>query len=942
MSSIENCLRENMMQKNAKAALQIVLGLVTALPLLADWPSFKDDSARASISIGQTLVPPLELKTRSTFPANKYAEYASPVNAVLGTNDLMFSGNSAGLFAAFPSTPKFPALVPLWSKQLGGSIYSTPSYFDLGSGSAPKRVYVTSVTGLLFCYDANLGTLVWQQDLGSASLSSPLVYAIGSSALVVVATNDGQVRAWNADSGTPVWVSSIKASSYIYASPLFDPVNANVVVPSYDGYLYAFQAATGTLAWPRKKVDPTRGTPALVHGIIWNLSKYGVLSAINAATGSDAFSTYVFGKDASSSVVAFDQGSSTMVIGTFEDGTVFCRSYPFAGIGGGGGVPTLWTRSLPTVGGIHSSPSVANGALYLGTNDGRIEILDLSNGHTLQEIAVNHAAGVRGNPSLYQNSLYVMSDNGEVSVYGMPVAQILVTGNMTPPTGSREIYQFQALDANGNLVPSFNEDLILTSVLGIPVNISPASIHFDKGYANVSITFIQSAGTRISVATNNGFRVKNWTNMDLLVAGPLAVPTPPSTGYYDYMVVQNHSSTDAKVDSTIQISDGSGFFDAAGKITHSPRELNDDASDFRIYDEHGLPVNFHVLTNPKHVNTIIRFKVPYLAPNEYKVYLTTFGTPALGFPAGYESTPYLSTIYKLADSYDGPPVDLTKFSYTSGFFNGPQSGDLYIGAPFTIHSTPAQQLDSSYGVRYEFKAQSLGSQNSAYSASVQDDSGSGYKFSVTTGNTSGSRFISALWPGSSFGVQATDGPQSGEVKYYVSKISPSLFAGGRDFGDVSSSGTDYGLNVGTQLSGNAALELPLLNSSLNLTGSSDQFRDTGQIGWVVGWEVKADEPTAALLDKKVTPPTWWTYGAVTNDPVTETAWAGFSGEADFKLPLPSVVHEYSAMVDPVDIVLAEGRAYVLDAAENRIRVIDQVQHTEASSIPLSVSHLSRP
>jgi len=79
----------------------------------------------------------------------------------------------------------------------------------------------------------------------------------------------------------------------------------------------------------------------------------------------------------------------------------------------------LWSFAMP--GGVESSPAVANGVVYIGSDDGNVYAIDAANGQKLWSSATGSA--VRSSPSVANGVVHFGSDNGKLyaaSANGMP------------------------------------------------------------------------------------------------------------------------------------------------------------------------------------------------------------------------------------------------------------------------------------------------------------------------------------------------------------------------------------------------------------------------------------------------------------------------------------------------------------------------------------------
>jgi outer membrane protein assembly factor BamB len=145
--------------------------------------------------------------------------------------------------------------------------------------------------------------------------------------------------------------------------------DGRVFIGSEDGTVYGFEVASGTVVSKVFAGGPVRSSPAVANGVVyfgsWDGSVYAnteLGSALwKAATGNEI--------NISSAAVA----NGLVFIGSEDD-----KLYAFDAAGVQNCTPTfgpaictpLWTA--PTGGFVDSSPAVANGVVYVGSNDGKV------------------------------------------------------------------------------------------------------------------------------------------------------------------------------------------------------------------------------------------------------------------------------------------------------------------------------------------------------------------------------------------------------------------------------------------------------------------------------------------------------------------------------------------------------------------------------------------
>jgi outer membrane protein assembly factor BamB len=402
-----------------RISLMLGLGLsfLSAQGYSTPWSFFKGDTGRTSLSadsLGDHLTKDWDFQISK---AGRIT-YSSPITDGLGQS---YIAANSGIVYAFKNNPTSLGYdqinSPLWSFATDAPIFGSPAFATVASAG---KVFVGSTDGNLYCLDATSGLLTWKQNLGGAIFSSPIVVTVGSNQLVLCGSNDGSVRALRALDGVSQWTAN--TSGYMFSSPAFDSVSNQVFAASYDGKLYAFDAVTGVLIsnWPQQ-VGPTRSTPAVVGGKVFNLAVDGTIKVLNAAGGVANPSETNSSRASSSIAVVPSFGSVTAVYG-LENGHLIARSYPSSNVGSS----IIWDRQIVSEG-IYSSPTISNGKVYVGANDGNLYILSLSDGSTIARIkdighngvGDNRSKPARVSAAVSDGFLLIASSEGSYSGYGV-------------------------------------------------------------------------------------------------------------------------------------------------------------------------------------------------------------------------------------------------------------------------------------------------------------------------------------------------------------------------------------------------------------------------------------------------------------------------------------------------------------------------------------------
>jgi outer membrane protein assembly factor BamB len=342
-------------------------------------------------------------------------------------------------------------LVPHWTGATGGPVASSPSV-------SKNAVYVGSQDDKLYSFDESTGALKWSVTTGGSIESSPAVdttqvyvgsddhhlYAIRLSNHTVawsanidpsfaglgtspalfsgdlyVASARGVV-AYTTD-GTPLWTTPLTSSGSL-SSPAV--ANGLVFVASYDdGTVWALHADTGAVAWTatapgtRSSCSATTSTPAVTGGVVYvglcPAADQRSLFAFDASTGSLDWSTGTTPVSDSPAVVSgvvYAGSSSTNTLAAYDASTGALR----------------WTGALG--GAVESSPSFANGVIYVGTDDGHLSAFDAAGTNgcagtptTCEPLWTEKTGGaVRSSPTIANSLVFVGSDDGNLYTYGYP------------------------------------------------------------------------------------------------------------------------------------------------------------------------------------------------------------------------------------------------------------------------------------------------------------------------------------------------------------------------------------------------------------------------------------------------------------------------------------------------------------------------------------------
>jgi outer membrane protein assembly factor BamB len=377
-----------------------------------------------------------------------------------------------------------------WRVPTDGDVISSPT-IDAGT------VYIGSNDGHVYALDLATGDIRWRADLGSAVASSP---ATGGG-LVYAAARDGSVWALEARTGARRWRMATRApipfpwghesGDYYISSPAY--VTGVTVFGAGDGGVYAVDAATGNVKWRAQTGGRIRASPAVVGGRVFVGAFDGRIYCFDLATGAPRWRYETAGAALNSGDFGFDrrsiQSSPSVANGVVYVGARDGFLYALDAASG-----TLRWRFDHQVSWVISSPAVADGMIYAGSSDGHfVQAVD-STGKELWRAKTD--AGVWSSPSVAGSMVYVGDGAGRLHAYDRKTG----AERWVFRTGSG-IYSSPALQGELLVVGSTDGSVYgVRATGGLPVR---RAVFFDSAYAAVSNSVGAEAATRYLV--NRGY-----------------------------------------------------------------------------------------------------------------------------------------------------------------------------------------------------------------------------------------------------------------------------------------------------------------------------------------------------------------------------------------------------------------------------------------------------
>jgi eukaryotic-like serine/threonine-protein kinase len=355
--------------------------------------------------------------------------FAVPVYAqdTPGDNWAQFRGNHQLTGVSLSNVPE--TLKPLWTYEAGDSIESSAAI--VGS-----TVFVGSGKGELIALNLDNGSVYWKYDAGNPIGESSPAYSDGA---VFIGDLGGNLHAVNARDGKRFW--SVKLGSEIKSSPVV--YGDRILIGSYDENLYCVSTKNGSVIWKFKTNGPVHSTPGIASGMAFIAGCDEMFRAIRISDGKEVFQVssgaYTGASPALRAGMAYYGNFNNEVLGVslakkevawrYEHPQ---RKFPFYSsaavtasrvvLGGrdklvhglslnGKAAWTFATRAR-----VESSPAIAGGRVYVGSNDGRFYVLSLTNGAKLWEF--NAGAPLSASPAIANGKVVIGSQDGRLYCFG--------------------------------------------------------------------------------------------------------------------------------------------------------------------------------------------------------------------------------------------------------------------------------------------------------------------------------------------------------------------------------------------------------------------------------------------------------------------------------------------------------------------------------------------
>src|ERR1051325_9089309 len=328
------------------------------------------------------------------------------------------------------SQSKVPdSLKQLWTYDAGDSIESSAAIVG-------GTVFVGSQKGELVALSLDNGKVYWEFATGNTIGEASPAYGNG---VGYIGDLGGWLNALNASDGKKLW--AFKTNGEIKSSPVV--FGDRLLIGSYDEFLYCLSTKDGSVLWKFKTNGPVHSTPSISNGLAFIAGCDEVFRAIRIADGKQVFNvssgSYTGASPALRNGAAF--------YGTFDNEVLSVnlaqkqiawryehpvKKFPYYSsaavtatsvvVGGrdkmvhgltlaGKAAWTFTTRAR-----VESSPAIAGDRVFVGSNDGRFYVLNLSNGTKLWEF--NAGAPLSASPAIANGRIVIGTLDGKLFCFG--------------------------------------------------------------------------------------------------------------------------------------------------------------------------------------------------------------------------------------------------------------------------------------------------------------------------------------------------------------------------------------------------------------------------------------------------------------------------------------------------------------------------------------------
>ena len=301
----------------------------------------------------------------------------------------------------------------VWENKLKASNPKWDEY-TVGGGLAIAGEKLIVASGFAYIAALNLsdGTEIWHRRVETPLSSSPAI--LGNRAFLTSTNND--FYAVNTDTGEVIWNDqALSESARVLSSPS-PAVNQDILAVGYSsGELIAYLPANGRRLWtdtltstgrytPLSAINDIAGKPTIQDGVVYVASHSGILTAIDARSG-----TRIWSKTFGSRQGPVIGGDLLYVVGTNSKVAAINK------IDG----KVAWVRELPEFRDnnvenriVWTGPLLASNRVVIASSEGDVIALSPQNGETLADIRLGQPVYIE--PIAANGKIFVLTDQAQL------------------------------------------------------------------------------------------------------------------------------------------------------------------------------------------------------------------------------------------------------------------------------------------------------------------------------------------------------------------------------------------------------------------------------------------------------------------------------------------------------------------------------------------------
>lgn len=275
-------------------------------------------------------------------------------------------------------------------------------------------VYVTTGYGALMALVAKDGSLLWRQDVNVPIRAAPIV----ADGKLLASTIDNQLLAYDARTGKPQWSHRGIKETAVYLGGVSPAIENGIVIAAYNsGEIYALRAEDGSVLWTDSLVIPKRtlasaaltgidATPIIKSGVVYGLSNNGLMVADLLSNGRGMWDMEVSGYH-----TPWVGGDYVFVL-TADNNLVAIRGKDAA---------VRWSTSLRVVDDGQdktprfSGPILVNDKLIMVSAAGEMLLISPETGKIEKHLEISD--GVMTAPIVANGRLYLLSNDATLTAY---------------------------------------------------------------------------------------------------------------------------------------------------------------------------------------------------------------------------------------------------------------------------------------------------------------------------------------------------------------------------------------------------------------------------------------------------------------------------------------------------------------------------------------------